>query len=50
MVGIKIVTVGTDFKGNINIKELRKAAEANKDNLAALIVYIVLCCVKSIFS
>jgi len=38
MVGMKIVAVGTDAKGNINIEELRKAAEANKDNLAALMV------------
>ena len=38
MVGKKIVAVGTDSKGNINIEELRKAAEANKDNLAALMV------------
>ncbi|CAD6243290.1 unnamed protein product [Miscanthus lutarioriparius] len=37
-VGMKIVAVGTDSKGNINIEELRKAAEANKDNLAALMV------------
>ncbi|GJM93369.1 hypothetical protein PR202_ga09918 [Eleusine coracana subsp. coracana] len=38
MCGMKIVAVGTDSKGNINIAELRKAAEANKDNLAALMV------------
>lgn len=38
MCGMKIVAVGTDAKGNINIEELRKAAEANKDNLAALMV------------
>ena len=38
MVGMKIVAVGTDSKGNINIEELRKAAEANKDNLSALMV------------
>jgi len=38
MVGMKIVAVGTDSKGNINIEELRKAAEANKDSLAALMV------------
>ncbi|KFK44527.1 hypothetical protein AALP_AA1G268200 [Arabis alpina] len=36
MCGMKIVAVGTDAKGNINIEELRKASEANKDNLAAL--------------
>ncbi|VAH62613.1 unnamed protein product [Triticum turgidum subsp. durum] len=38
MCGMKIVAVGTDAKGNINIEELRKAAEANKDNLSALMV------------
>ncbi|KAM3337742.1 glycine dehydrogenase (decarboxylating), mitochondrial [Capsicum galapagoense] len=38
MCGMKIVAVGTDAKGNINIEELRKAAEANKDKLAALMV------------
>ncbi|GER32106.1 glycine dehydrogenase (decarboxylating) [Striga asiatica] len=38
MCGMKIVAVGTDSKGNINIEELQKAAEANKDNLAALMV------------
>jgi len=44
MVGMKIVAVGTDSKGNINIEELRKAAEANKDNLAALMVLLPLLC------
>ncbi|XP_074588850.1 glycine dehydrogenase (decarboxylating), mitochondrial [Curcuma longa] len=38
MCGMKIVAVGTDSKGNINIEELRKAAEANKNNLSALMV------------
>lgn len=38
MCGMKIVAVGTDSKGNINIEELRKAAEANKDKLSALMV------------
>ncbi|KAJ6844854.1 glycine dehydrogenase (decarboxylating), mitochondrial [Iris pallida] len=38
MCGMKIVPVGTDAKGNINIEELRKAAEAHKDNLSALMV------------
>ncbi|GFZ16672.1 glycine decarboxylase P-protein 1 [Actinidia rufa] len=38
MCGMKIVAVGTDAKGNINIEELRKAAEANKENLSALMV------------
>ncbi|CAA2965493.1 Glycine dehydrogenase (decarboxylating), mitochondrial [Olea europaea subsp. europaea] len=36
MCGKKIVAVGTDAKGNINIEELRNAAEANKENLDAL--------------
>ena len=35
---MKIITVGTDSKGNINIEEVRKAAEANKDSLSALMV------------
>ncbi|PKI70716.1 hypothetical protein CRG98_008949 [Punica granatum] len=38
MCGMKIVAVGTDSKGNINIEELRKAAEAHRDNLSALMV------------
>ncbi|CAO2818054.1 unnamed protein product [Amaranthus hypochondriacus] len=38
MCGMKIVSVGTDAKGNINIEEVRKAAETHKDNLAALMV------------
>ncbi|GAB2297415.1 hypothetical protein Dimus_031520 [Dionaea muscipula] len=38
MCGMKIVTIGTDAKGNINIEELRRAAEAHKDNLSALMV------------
>lgn len=38
MCGMKIVAIGTDSKGNINIEELRKAAEAHKDNLSALMV------------
>ncbi|XLR41926.1 hypothetical protein HN51_020119 [Arachis hypogaea] len=38
MCGIKIVFVGTDAKGNINIAELRKTAETHKDNLSALMV------------
>lgn len=42
MCGMKIVAVGTDSKGNINIEELRNAAEANKNNLAALMVWICL--------
>ncbi|KAK8602471.1 hypothetical protein V6N13_057900 [Hibiscus sabdariffa] len=38
MCGMKIVPVGTDSKGNINIEELRRAAEANRDKLSALMV------------
>ncbi|XP_068653232.1 glycine dehydrogenase (decarboxylating), mitochondrial [Aristolochia californica] len=38
MCGMKIVAVGTDSKGNINVEELKKAAEVNKENLAALMV------------
>ncbi|GMH30024.1 hypothetical protein Nepgr_031867 [Nepenthes gracilis] len=38
MCGMKIVSIGTDAKGNINIKDSRKAAEVNKDNLSALMV------------
>lgn len=40
MCGMKIVAVGTDSKGNINVEELRKAAEANKDKLSALMVWM----------
>eukprot|EP01018_Ginkgo_biloba_P021655 Gb_35734 [translate_table: standard] len=38
MCGMKIVAVGTDAKGNVNIEELRRAAETHRDNLAALMV------------
>ncbi|PKU88019.1 glycine dehydrogenase (decarboxylating), mitochondrial [Dendrobium catenatum] len=38
MCGMKIVSVGTDSKGNINIEEVRKAAEAHKNDLSALMV------------
>ncbi|RYR10624.1 hypothetical protein Ahy_B05g079078 [Arachis hypogaea] len=38
MCGMKIVSVRTDAKDNINIAELRKAAETHKDNLSALMV------------
>ena len=40
MCGMKIVAVGTDAKGNINIDELREAAEANRENLSALMVWL----------
>ncbi|XP_075648838.1 glycine dehydrogenase (decarboxylating), mitochondrial-like [Castanea sativa] len=38
MCGMKIVAVGTDAKGNINIDELKEAAEANRESLSALMV------------
>lgn len=38
MCGMKIVSVGTDSKGNINIEEVRKAAEVHKNDLSALMV------------
>lgn len=38
MCGMNIVPVGTDAVGNIDIAELKRAAEANKDNLSALMV------------
>lgn len=41
MCGMKIVSVGTDSKGNINIEEMRKAAEAHKNDLAALMVWML---------
>lgn len=47
MCGMKIVAVGTDAKGNINIEELRKAAEANKDKLSALMVQFLY--IKTVF-
>ncbi|GMH02369.1 hypothetical protein Nepgr_004208 [Nepenthes gracilis] len=34
--GMKIVFVGTDAKGNINMEDSRRATEANQDNLSAL--------------
>lgn len=45
MCGMKIVPVGTDAKGNINIEELRAAAEKHKDNLSALMVPYAFCIV-----
>ncbi|KAI8106487.1 hypothetical protein M9435_001031 [Picochlorum sp. BPE23] len=38
MAGMKIVPVGVDEKGNINISEVRQKAEEHKDNLAALMI------------
>ena len=40
MCGMKIVSVGTDAKGNINVEELRRAIETHKDNLSTLMVCI----------
>mmetsp|Transcript_18295 Transcript_18295/g.55033 ORF Transcript_18295/g.55033 Transcript_18295/m.55033 type:complete len:1040 (-) Transcript_18295:2548-5667(-) len=38
MVGMKIVPISTDAKGNIDIAELKEKAEQHKDNLAALMI------------
>ena len=38
MSGMSVVAVGTDDKGNINIDELRAAAEKHSDRLAALMI------------
>eukprot|EP00798_Chlamydomonas_sp_ICE-L_P019990 gene19990-26705_t len=38
MAGMKIVPVSTDAVGNINMAELKQKAEANKDNLGALMI------------
>ncbi len=38
MAGMKVVVVKTDDRGNIDIPDLRAKAEANKDQLAALMV------------
>eukprot|EP00246_Nothoceros_aenigmaticus_P004437 TRINITY_DN15970_c0_g1_i1.p1 TRINITY_DN15970_c0_g1~~TRINITY_DN15970_c0_g1_i1.p1 ORF type:complete len:910 (+),score=173.64 TRINITY_DN15970_c0_g1_i1:285-2732(+) len=38
MCGMKIVAVGTDSKGNVDLSDLKRAAEANRDNLAALMI------------
>jgi glycine dehydrogenase len=38
MAGTKVVVVKCDEKGNIDIEDLRKKAEENKDNLAAVMV------------
>ena len=40
MCGMKIVTVGTDAHGNVDIAQLRAAAEKHKDNLSALMVSV----------
>jgi len=36
--GMKVIVIACDDKGNIDIDDLRKKAEENKDNLAALMV------------
>lgn len=38
MLGMKIVTVGCDEQGNIDVEELRGKAEKHKDNLSALMI------------
>lgn len=38
MSGMKVIVVGCDDKGNIDINDLKKKAEENKDNLSALMV------------
>jgi len=38
MAGMKVVVVNCDDKGNIDVDDLKKKAEANKDNLAALMI------------
>lgn len=38
MAGMKVVVVKTDTKGNIDFEDLKSKAEANKDNLACLML------------
>ena len=38
MAGMKVVVVSSDANGNIDVEDLKKKAEQNKDNLAALMV------------
>lgn len=38
MVGYKIVTIGTDAAGNVNIPELKAKAEEHSADLAALMI------------
>ena len=38
MAGMKVVVVDCDERGNIDINDLKKKAEANKNNLAALMI------------
>ena len=38
MAGMKVIVVSSDANGNIDVEDLKKKAEQNKDNLAALMV------------
>lgn len=38
MAGMKVVVVGCDHQGNIDVEDLRQKAETHQDNLAALMV------------
>ena len=38
MAGMKVVVVNCDDKGNVDISDLKKKAEANKENLSALMI------------
>ncbi len=38
MLGMKIVTVGCDLMGNVDVNELRAKAEEHRDNLSALMI------------
>ncbi len=38
MAGMKVVVANCDAKGNVDVDDLRKKAEANKENLSALMV------------
>jgi len=43
MCGIKIVSVGTEAKGKIDIEELRKVVKTHMDNLSALMLQLASC-------
>ncbi len=38
MAGMKVVVAACDAKGNVDLEDLRKKAEANKENLSALMI------------
>ena len=38
MAGLKVVVIGTDERGNIDINDLKLKIEEHKDNLAALMI------------